>query len=129
MRHTFESLGYRSGLYLSQLFSSDGNTSSSWIPTKSPAIPTRPPPAGLFNWGQRPFLDGKSQNDVGPVNPKEFLNPDSARKKMDGNFKRSFTLPDRMARSSSSASVDQHPMDYSRAPEPGIHSDMEPFMD
>ncbi|KAK4796327.1 hypothetical protein SAY86_028653 [Trapa natans] len=233
MRHTFESLGYQSGFYLSQLFSSNRNTSSSSIPTKTPAIPTRPPPVGLFNWGQRPlsgppssmlstpnfqnrlafpqskeephmfilphqhsnetgqmeemmreqqendikwpnglsffnaltgraeeakllfnpegignksdhyqnsqhhpqhplFLDGKSLNDVGPVNPNEFLSLDShshSARKMDGKFKRSFTLPARMANSSSSASVDQQPVDYSRGSEPGIHSDMEPFIE
>ncbi|KAI3702831.1 hypothetical protein L6452_28583 [Arctium lappa] len=52
MRHTFESLGYQSGFYLSQLFASTrGNISSptsSAIPLKQPPIPTRPPP--LFNW-------------------------------------------------------------------------------
>ncbi|XP_024033837.1 protein RICE SALT SENSITIVE 3 [Citrus clementina] len=55
MRHTFESLGYQSGFYLSQLFSSNrNNSSSSTIPSKQSAIPTRPPPP-LFNWGQRPM--------------------------------------------------------------------------
>ncbi|CAA0808679.1 Serine/threonine-protein kinase WNK (With No Lysine)-related [Striga hermonthica] len=42
MRHTFESLGYQSGLYLSQIFSST-----------RPAMPIRPPPP-LFNWASRP---------------------------------------------------------------------------
>lgn len=55
MRHTFESLGYQSGFYLSQLFSSNRNNSSALtIPSKQSAIPTRPPPP-LFNWGQRPM--------------------------------------------------------------------------
>ncbi|KAJ6770362.1 hypothetical protein OIU79_021083 [Salix purpurea] len=53
MRHTFESLGYQSGVYLSQLFSSTRNTSSSSsLPAKQSAIPTHPPPP-LFNWSQR----------------------------------------------------------------------------
>ncbi|KAM6600905.1 hypothetical protein CsatA_020514 [Cannabis sativa] len=55
MRHTFESLGYQSGFYLSQLFSSTRNSSSSTsIPSKQSAIPIRPPPP-LFNWAQRPI--------------------------------------------------------------------------
>ncbi|XP_057458293.1 protein RICE SALT SENSITIVE 3-like isoform X1 [Lotus japonicus] len=55
MRHTFESLGYQSGFYLSQLFSSTRNSSSSTsIPSKLSTIPIRPPPP-LFNWGQRPL--------------------------------------------------------------------------
>ncbi|XP_028053663.1 protein RICE SALT SENSITIVE 3-like isoform X1 [Camellia sinensis] len=56
MRHTFESLGYQSGFYLSQLFSSTRNTNSSSpsLPSKQPPILTRPPPP-LFNWGQRPL--------------------------------------------------------------------------
>lgn len=51
MRHTFESLGYQSGFYLSQLFSSTRNTSSTTpiVPMKQPTMPIRPPP--LFNWG------------------------------------------------------------------------------
>lgn len=52
MRHTFESLGYQSGFYLSQLFASTrGNISSpspTTIPLKQNQIPTRSPP--LFNW-------------------------------------------------------------------------------
>ncbi|KAK4576800.1 hypothetical protein RGQ29_027369 [Quercus rubra] len=55
MRHTFESLGYQSGFYLSQLFSSTrNNSSSSSLPSKQSPIPIRPP-APLFNWGQRPL--------------------------------------------------------------------------
>lgn len=55
MRHTFESLGYQSGFYLSQLFASNRNagSSSSSIPTKQPGPPLGPPP--LFNWGPRPI--------------------------------------------------------------------------
>ncbi|KAL8144979.1 protein RICE SALT SENSITIVE 3-like [Apium graveolens] len=60
MRHTFESLGYQSGFYLSQLFSSTrGNASaSSAVPIKQPHMPTRPPP--LFNWGPRPMASTAS---------------------------------------------------------------------
>ncbi|XP_062090603.1 protein RICE SALT SENSITIVE 3-like isoform X1 [Humulus lupulus] len=55
MRHTFESLGYQSGFYLSQLFSSTRSSSSSTsIPSKQSAMPIRPPPP-LFNWAQRPL--------------------------------------------------------------------------
>ncbi|KAG9439257.1 hypothetical protein H6P81_019422 [Aristolochia fimbriata] len=63
MRHTFESLGYQSGFYLSQLFSSTRNTNS---PTSTPSkqIPsgpaTRPPP--IFNWSQRPIPSANSTN-------------------------------------------------------------------
>ncbi|KAI9385799.1 hypothetical protein POPTR_011G116400v4 [Populus trichocarpa] len=59
MRHAFESLGYQSGSYLSQLFSPTRNTSSSSLPTKQSAIPTRPPPP-LFNWSQRPLPSAAS---------------------------------------------------------------------
>ncbi|CAI9088702.1 OLC1v1023111C1 [Oldenlandia corymbosa var. corymbosa] len=57
MRHTFESLGYQSGFYLSQLFSSTRNASSpaaAGVPMKQPGIPIRPPPP-LYNWGPRPM--------------------------------------------------------------------------
>lgn len=227
MRHTFESLGYQSGFYLSQLFSSTrNNSSSSSIPSKQSTIPTRPPPP-LFNWGQRPIpsstsmlaspnfqnpsrlgfpqtkdethmfllphssetrmedMMGEHENDIkwpnglsffnaltarpddakllfnpenfgnkpdqghhplilegkdlnpnsdGSANPNEFLSldshPENARK-MD-KFKRSFTLPARMASSSSSTSVDHHqqqPMEY-RNPEAGMYNDvMETFLE
>ncbi|KAJ4841143.1 hypothetical protein Tsubulata_006437 [Turnera subulata] len=234
MRHTFESLGYQSGFYLSQLFSSNRNTSSSSsIPSKQSVIPTRPPP--LFNWGQRPLpsaasmlsspnfqnqaarlgypaakdephmflglphsseprmeemmgehendikwpnglsffnaltgrtddakllfnpeslgskaeqnhhpliLEGKNPNpdasnmsNATGANPNEFLSldshPDSART-MENKFKRSFTLPARMASSSSSTSVDHHqhpPVEY-RNSEAGMYSDvMETFLE
>ncbi|KAL2331404.1 hypothetical protein Fmac_018985 [Flemingia macrophylla] len=61
MRHTFESLGYQSGFYLSQLFSSTRNTSSSTsVPSKPSTMPIRPPPP-LFNWGhQRPLTSATS---------------------------------------------------------------------
>ncbi|KAK4852716.1 hypothetical protein QYF36_026446 [Acer negundo] len=240
MRHTFESLGYQSGFYLSQLFSSTRNTSSSSaipsIPSKQSAIPNRPPPP-IFNWGQRPIpsttasmlaspnfqnparlggfpqqqqggnkdethmfllphssseaarmddLMGEHENDIkwpnglsffnaltarpddakllfntesfgnkseqshhhhplileqkdlnpsseGGANQNEFLSldshPDNARK-MDNKFKRSFTLPARMASSSSSTSVDHHqPVEY-RNSEAGMYNDvMETFLE
>ncbi|KAF8413847.1 hypothetical protein HHK36_001841 [Tetracentron sinense] len=58
MRHTFESLGYQSGFYLSQLFSSTRNSSSS-SSSKNSAAPTRPP-APIFNWNQRPLPSATS---------------------------------------------------------------------
>ena len=54
MRHTFESIGYRSGFYLNQLFSSNRNSSSSPMASKQSAIPLHPPP-NLLNWAQRPI--------------------------------------------------------------------------
>ncbi|CAM8995301.1 unnamed protein product [Rhodiola kirilowii] len=54
MRHTFESLGYQSGFYLSQLFSSTKNSSPSTSIPSQQSLPIRPPP--IFNWqGQRPM--------------------------------------------------------------------------
>ncbi|KAL9248574.1 RICE SALT SENSITIVE 3-like protein, partial [Drosera capensis] len=54
MRHTFESLGYQSGFYLSQIFTSTRNAASSTsFPSKQPMPTIRPPP--LFNWAQRPL--------------------------------------------------------------------------
>ncbi|XP_070009358.1 protein RICE SALT SENSITIVE 3-like isoform X3 [Nicotiana sylvestris] len=60
MRHTFESLGYQSGYYLSQLFSSTRTTSpSSTFPLKQQInMPIRPPP--VFNWGSRPIPSATS---------------------------------------------------------------------
>ncbi|XP_065862048.1 protein RICE SALT SENSITIVE 3 isoform X1 [Euphorbia lathyris] len=220
MRHTFESLGYQSGFYLSQLFSSTRNSSSSSsIPTKQSAMPTRPPPP-LFNWGQRPLPSGVSmlsspnfqnpaggrlgfpqakdephmfilphsaetrmeemigehENDIkwpnglsffnaltgrsddakllfnpeslgnksdnqnsnpdASTNPNEFLSldshPDSARK-MENKYKRSFTLPARMATSSSSNSMDHHQqqaVEYRNSEAAGMYSDvMETFLE
>ncbi|GAB4849483.1 hypothetical protein Ancab_004277 [Ancistrocladus abbreviatus] len=197
MRHTFESLGYQSGFYLSQLFSSSRNAASSTsIPTKQPTPAIRPPP--LFNWGQRPLTSptsmiaspnfqrplgfphakdethvflmphstetrmeemiGEHETDIkwpnglsffnaltgraddtrllfnpeslenkpdqnhhpeapnlhtpAGANPNELLSLDShpdGTRKMENKFKRSFTLPARMASSSSSTSLDHHP--------------------
>ncbi|XP_022733708.1 protein RICE SALT SENSITIVE 3-like isoform X2 [Durio zibethinus] len=224
MRHTFESLGYQSGFYLSQLFSSNRNSSSSsTMPSKQSAIPTRPPPP-LFNWNQRQLppatpmlaspnfqnpgrlgfpqakdethmfllphssetrmedmigehendvkwpngltffnalagrtedakllfnpeslrnkpdqnhhpliLEGKdsNQNPDAGANPNEFLSLDSHPeniRKMENKFKRSFTLPARMATSSSSTSIEhrQHqPVEY-RNNEAGMYTDVMP---
>ncbi|KAK3028404.1 hypothetical protein RJ639_039614 [Escallonia herrerae] len=218
MRHTFESLGYQSGFYLSQLFSSNRNSSSSSaVPLSKPTImPTRVP-TPLFNWGPRPlpstnsvlpspnyqnparlgfpqskdethmFLlphsseapmedmmgdhesdikwpngltffnaltgrsddakllfnpeglgtkpdqnlnsDASSLHNNGGSNPNEFLsldsNPEGVRK-MENKYKRSFTLPARMASSSSSTSLDHHPHnpgDY-RNSDTGMYSDV-----
>ncbi|XP_042063699.1 protein RICE SALT SENSITIVE 3-like isoform X1 [Salvia splendens] len=203
MRHTFESLGYQSGFYLSQLFSSTrGASSSATAPLKQPAMATRPPPP-LFNWGPRPlpsmpnfpnsgarmgmppskdephmFLhphsngemisehendikwpnglsffsaltgradeakllfnpDGlgggasKPDNNNNNPNPNDFLSLDS-HSKMDGKFKRSFTLPARMVTSSSSSSLNHlshNPGEY-RNEGGGMYGDvMETFLD
>ncbi|GLT29420.1 hypothetical protein SLA2020_042910 [Shorea laevis] len=229
MRHTFESLGYQSGFYLSQLFSSNRNNapSSSATPSKQTPIPTRPPPP-LFNWGQRPLppvasmlsspnfqnpprlgfppakdethmfllphssetriedmmgageqendikwpnglsffhaltgrtedskllfnpeslgskpdqnpliLEGKdpNQNSDSAANPNEFLSLDSHPenvRKMENKFKRSMTLPARMATSSSSTSVDhqQHQQVEYRNSEAGMYPDvMQTYME
>ncbi|XP_073014158.1 protein RICE SALT SENSITIVE 3 [Typha latifolia] len=64
MRHMFESLGYQSGFFLSQLFSSTrNNTPSPPAPLKQ--TPTRPPPP-LFNWNN-PQIPSSS-----PVLPNSF---------------------------------------------------------
>ncbi|CAA2987373.1 RICE SALT SENSITIVE 3-like [Olea europaea subsp. europaea] len=66
MRHMFESLGYQSGFYLSQLFSSNRNApSSSAVPLKQPAMPIRPSPP-LFNWGPRPIHSATSVLNASP---------------------------------------------------------------
>ncbi|KAJ9182921.1 hypothetical protein P3X46_006854 [Hevea brasiliensis] len=69
MRHTFESLGYQSGFYLSQLFSSTQNTSASSIPSKQSVIPTCLPPP-LFNRGQMPLPSAASM-----LSSPNFQNP------------------------------------------------------
>ncbi|KAH6795679.1 hypothetical protein C2S51_036665 [Perilla frutescens var. frutescens] len=214
MRHTFESLGYQSGFYLSQLFSSTRNaSSSSTAPLKQAAMPIRPPPP-LFNWGTRPLpstpsmqqqlaspnyqnssarlgmppsskdephmfllphsnesrmedmIGGDPEHDIKwpnglsffsaltgradeakllfnpdglPAkpdpssdpsnlhNPNEFLSLDS-HSKMDGKYKRSFTLPARMATSSSLNHLSHNPGEYRS--EAGMYSDvMETFLE
>lgn len=64
MRHMFESLGYQSGFFLSQLFSSTRNTSpSSSAPLKQ--TPTRPPHP-IFNWSHPPLPS------TSPIAPSAF---------------------------------------------------------
>lgn len=82
------------------------------------------------------ILDGKDHPNV-EANPNEFLSldrhPESVRK-MENKFKRGFTLPARMASSSSSTSVEQHPnrhpMEYQNS-EAGMYSAdvMETFLE
>ncbi|KAL5715429.1 hypothetical protein ACHQM5_017249 [Ranunculus cassubicifolius] len=55
MRHTFETLGYQSGFYLSQLFAANRDTSS---PNNAPLKHNPAPnhfPAPVFNWSQPPI--------------------------------------------------------------------------
>ncbi|XP_010545846.1 PREDICTED: uncharacterized protein LOC104818088 [Tarenaya hassleriana] len=66
MRHTFESIGYQSGFYLSQLFSSNRTTSPSPSPSHSTLIgsnhpiiapPAQPQHLPVYNWAnQRPMV-------------------------------------------------------------------------
>lgn len=75
--------------------------------------------------------DGKPDQNSDYSNPNEFLSLDS-HSKMDGKFKRSFTLPARMATSSSSSSLNHHlshnPGEYRN--ETGMYSDvMETFLE
>ncbi|XP_028807485.1 protein RICE SALT SENSITIVE 3-like [Neltuma alba] len=207
MRHTFESLGYQSGFYLSHLFSSTRNPSSSSSSTSAAAVTPIHPPPSLVNWphhhhhrspllpsattsinlssptnfhnsstlglsssmphqprdqthlflhdhhpsDQPPPLGGHGNDDLKWQNGLSFFNPDSnpstgsefqkQESTMD-KFKRSFTLPSRMALSSSSPAtplMDRHqhhqqqeqeqeqPVDY-RKSEGGSYQDvMETF--
>lgn len=94
MRHTFESLGYQSGFYLSQLFASTraniSPPSSAAIPLKQPPIPTRPPP--LFNWAPQRSMPSANFHNPGPLGyppgPQKdethmFLLPHSSEPQMD----------------------------------------------
>ncbi|KAJ6847078.1 uncharacterized protein M6B38_284725 [Iris pallida] len=54
MRHMFESLGYQSGFFLSQLFSSTRTSSPSSSSSPMKQTPTRPP-SPLFNWNHAPL--------------------------------------------------------------------------
>lgn len=79
MRHTFESLGYQSGFYLSQLFSSNRTTSSSntsLMGSNHPILPpqTQPlqPNLPLYNWSstsQRPMMAQTSLPSYQPHMP------------------------------------------------------------
>ncbi|XP_042477905.1 protein RICE SALT SENSITIVE 3-like [Macadamia integrifolia] len=59
MRHTFESLGYQSGFYLSQLFSANRNTSPS-SPSSKQSLASSHPPGPIFNWSQRSLMSAAS---------------------------------------------------------------------
>ncbi|KAK9025699.1 hypothetical protein V6N11_038557 [Hibiscus sabdariffa] len=55
-KRTLYSLGYRSGFYVTQMFSSNKNGSlSSTVPSKHYAIPNWPQPPSVFGWNQRPL--------------------------------------------------------------------------
>ncbi|KAJ0700837.1 putative transcription factor MYC/MYB, protein RICE SALT SENSITIVE 3 [Helianthus annuus] len=89
MRHTFESLGYQSGFYLSQLFASTSSPSSTGIPLKQPTVPIHPSPA--FNWAQLNRLPSQSFQNPARLGfqPKDethmFLHPHSSEPHM-GNI-------------------------------------------
>ncbi|GMJ13873.1 hypothetical protein like AT5G53900 [Hibiscus trionum] len=85
MRHTFESLGYQSGFYLSQLFSSYRNGSS---PSNQSAVPRRPPPLP-FNWSQRPLLLASNPMLASP----DFQNPGRLRFPQPKDETHMFLLP------------------------------------
>lgn len=80
---------------------------------------------------QNPNSDGSNMQNASGNNPNEFLSLDSHHeggRKMD-KFKRSFTLPTRVASSSSSTSMDQQGVEY-RNSEGGMYSDvMETFLE
>ncbi|KAM0919591.1 hypothetical protein ACQ4PT_008068 [Festuca glaucescens] len=95
MRHMFESLGYQSGFFLSQLFSSSRGTSPApSFPIKQPP-PARAPPQ-LFNWPGQPQLTHSGASPLFPPGPAAFhpsarspmpLYPDGARGGADGELK------------------------------------------
>lgn len=71
MRHMFESLGYQSGFFLSQLFSSSRGTSPApSFPIKQPP-PSRAPPQ-LFNWPGQPQLTHSGASPLFPPGPAAF---------------------------------------------------------
>ncbi|KAG8055113.1 hypothetical protein GUJ93_ZPchr0001g31559 [Zizania palustris] len=71
MRHMFESLGYQSGFFLSQLFSSSRGTSPSpSFPLKQPP-PARPPPQ-LFNWSGQQQLSPAAASPLFPPGQAAF---------------------------------------------------------
>ncbi|KAL6959112.1 hypothetical protein U1Q18_045697 [Sarracenia purpurea var. burkii] len=90
MRHTFESLGYQSGFYLSQIFSSTRKTNSpsSVASKQQPPILTHPPPP-IFNWSPRPHPSPSFQNSprLGYPQIKDethmFILPHSSETRMD----------------------------------------------
>ncbi|KAK9060444.1 hypothetical protein SSX86_021148 [Deinandra increscens subsp. villosa] len=89
MRHTFESLSYQCGFYLSQLFASTSSPSSTGIPLKQPTAAIYPPPA--FNWAppnrmQSPSFQKATRLGFGPKDETHmFLHPHSSEPQM-GNM-------------------------------------------
>ncbi|PAN28023.1 hypothetical protein PAHAL_5G125500 [Panicum hallii] len=83
MRHMFESLGYQSGFFLSQLFSSSrGASPTPPFPLKQPAPPAARPPPQLFNWpGQQPpqLPPGAGASPLFPPGPAAAFHPSAAR--------------------------------------------------
>ncbi|KAK3165695.1 hypothetical protein QOZ80_1AG0036540 [Eleusine coracana subsp. coracana] len=74
MRHMFESLGYQSGFFLSQLFSSSRGTSPSPSPfplKPQPPSAARAPPQ-LFNWPGQPQLPPAAASPLFPPGPAAF---------------------------------------------------------
>ncbi|OEL25841.1 hypothetical protein BAE44_0013140 [Dichanthelium oligosanthes] len=92
MRHMFESLGYQSGFFLSQLFSSSRGTSPTPpFPLKQPAPPARPPPQ-LFNWPghqpppQLPPGAGAGASPLFPPGPAAAFHPSAGARPMPAPF-------------------------------------------
>ncbi|XP_076904725.1 protein RICE SALT SENSITIVE 3-like [Bidens hawaiensis] len=89
MRHTFESLSYQSGFYLSQLFASASSPSSTGIPLKQPMVPIHQSPA--YNWTppnrmQSPSFQNPARLGYGPKDETHmFLHPHSSKPQM-GNM-------------------------------------------
>jgi hypothetical protein len=79
MRHMFESLGYQSGFFLSQLFSSSRGTTPapSSFPLKQPPLPAARPPPQLFNWPGQPHL--LPPTAASPLFPPAPFHPSSGR--------------------------------------------------
>ncbi|CAL9090405.1 unnamed protein product [Musa textilis] len=66
MRHVFESLGHQSGFFLSRLFSSARNSSTSSVPTKQVPTPCPPP---FFCW------DHSSIHSASPITTPSVYQP------------------------------------------------------
>ncbi|CAO1946275.1 unnamed protein product [Urochloa humidicola] len=87
MRHMFESLGYQSGFFLSQLFSSQrGASPTPPFPLKqpSPAAAVARPPPQLFNWpGHQPphpqLPPGAGASPLFPPGPAAAFHPSAGR--------------------------------------------------
>ncbi|WOK91841.1 transcription factor LHW isoform X1 [Canna indica] len=195
MRYMFESLGYQSGFFLSQLFSSTRNTSPSsssapmkqiqppifnlshhpltpipphtYHPAAQIGLPSNKDDTQLFlpshsSQGQMDAMMAEHEADLKWPNGMSFLsaltgnggnssaaalnlnaddflssdcNAGKGKRIENSKFKRSFTMPARMAVSTSSTTMEQYhastpqPMDY-RSSEAGVYQDiMETFLD